>query len=53
MASFIQCGKTAIVSVGGNTLCVDCYLKLVQAIQIQYDVHAREANYLMDEMKRQ
>jgi hypothetical protein len=51
VASCIQCGKTAIVSVGGNPLCVDCYLKLVQAIQIQYDVHAREANYLMDEME--
>jgi len=51
MASCIQCGKTAIVSADGNPLCIDCYLKLMQAIQIQYDVSAREANYLMDKME--
>jgi len=35
MASCSQCGKPAVVSVGGVPLCVDCNLKIAQAQRIR------------------
>lgn len=51
MASCNQCGKPAVRQVNGNPLCVDCFLKLQTAIQIQNDMYARELNLLTDEME--
>ena len=51
MPSCSQCGKPAIVSVGNNPLCVDCYLKFQQAIQIQNTMLVQEMNYLTDMME--
>ncbi|ACL68783.1 hypothetical protein [Halothermothrix orenii] len=46
-----QCGKTAINQVEGQPLCVDCYLKLQQAIQMQNNRYLEEMNYLSDMME--
>lgn len=51
MPSCSQCGKPAIIRLGHNLLCVDCYLKFQQAIQIQNDSLAQEINYLTDMME--
>lgn len=46
-----QCGKPAVVSVGGNPLCVDCNLKLQQAISLRDARYASEMNYLTEQME--
>lgn len=44
-----QCGnKPAIVLFGNNPLCIDCYSKLNQIIQMQYNRDLQEINYLTD-----
>jgi hypothetical protein len=43
-----QCGKAAIVLLGDNPLCVDCFLKFQQAIQLQDDKLVQQINFLMD-----
>lgn len=48
MAACTQCGKSAIVSVNNNPLCVDCHLKFQQAIRIQNDSLIQTLNYLTD-----
>ena len=51
MPSCSQCGKPAIISVDNNPLCVDCYLKFQQAMQIQDTMYVQEMNYLTDMME--
>jgi len=51
MPSCSQCGKPAIISVDNNPLCVDCYLKFQQAMQIQDTMYVKEMNYLTDMME--
>jgi len=51
MPSCSQCGKPAIISVDNNPLCVDCYLKFQQAMQIQDNMYVQEMNYLTDMME--
>jgi len=46
-----QCDKPAIVQIGNNPLCVDCNLKLQQAIKIRNDMLAEEMNYLTEQME--
>lgn len=48
-----NCGKGAVLAAGpqNTPLCVDCYLKLVQAIQIQNAMLMEEANNIMAEME--
>jgi len=48
MPSCSQCGKPAVVQVAKNPLCIDCYLKLQQAIQMQDARCVQEMNYLID-----
>jgi hypothetical protein len=48
MTNCVQCGKPAIVLVGNNPLCVDCNLKLQQAINMQNERLVQEMNYLTD-----
>jgi len=48
MPSCTQCGKSAIISVGNNPLCVDCYLKFQQATQMQNATQIQKVNYLTD-----
>jgi len=43
-----QCGKKAVVTINGNPLCVDCYLKFQQAVNIQATNLVHEMNYLTD-----
>jgi hypothetical protein len=44
-----QCGKPAVFDWGGHLLCVDCHLKVQQAIQIRdYALKERE-NFLLDQ----
>jgi len=51
MSSCNQCGKPAIITVDNNPLCVDCYLKFQQAMQIQDTMYVKEMNYLTDMME--
>jgi len=51
MPSCNQCGKPAVAVVANNPLCVDCLLKLQQAIQIQDARYVQEMNYLIDSME--
>ena len=51
MQSCNQCGKPAVVLVGNNPLCVECYLKFQQASKIFYDTLIQEENYLIDMME--
>ena len=51
MSSCSQCGKPAIIAVDNNPLCVDCYLKFQQAMQIQDTMYVKEMNYLTDMME--
>jgi len=51
MPSCSQCGKPAIILVDNNPLCVDCYLKFQQAMQIQDTMNMQEMNYLTDMME--
>ena len=51
MQSCNQCGKPAVVLVGNNPLCVECYLKFQQASKIFYDTLIQEENYLTDMME--
>ncbi len=47
-----QCGKkSAVVLIGNNPLCVDCYSKLQQAIQLQSARYLQEINYLTDSIE--
>lgn len=46
-----QCGKPAIVQVGRNPLCIDCNLKLQQAVELEHARNVRELNYLADQME--
>lgn len=49
MPLWSQCGKKpAIVLFGNNPLCIDCYSKLNQIIQMQYNRDLQEINYLTD-----
>lgn len=45
-----QCGRPAYFVTGPDNrpLCIDCYLKLVQAITLANNQLAQEANYLVD-----
>jgi len=45
-----QCGRPAYFTTGPDNrpLCIDCYLKLVQAITLANNQLAQEANYLVD-----
>lgn len=51
MQSCNQCGKPAVISVGNNPLCVECYLKFQQASKIFCDTLIQEENYLLDMME--
>ncbi len=51
MSSCLQCGKPAIFRVRGNPLCIDCYLKLQQILEIQDARLVQEMNYLTDEIE--
>jgi len=53
MARCSQCSKTAIFSVGEGKvpLCIDCYLKLQQAIELQDRRLKEELNYLTDSIE--
>jgi hypothetical protein len=51
MAQCSQCGKPAIISIGGNPLCVDCNLKFEQAQQIEFIRNATVLNNLSAEME--
>ncbi len=45
-----QCGKPAVVEVNGNPICVDCYLKFQQALQIRDNMLKEQENFLLDQM---
>jgi len=49
MANCSQCGKPAVVLAAGNPLCVDCNLKLQQAISMRHAMLAQQMNFLLDE----
>ena len=49
MAACSQCGNTAVVSVGGVPLCVDCNLKLAQAQRIRDRALKERYNQLLGE----
>jgi hypothetical protein len=46
-----QCGRPAIAQVGDNPLCVDCSLKLQQALDLQNARQARELNSLLGQFE--
>lgn len=47
MAECNQCGKPAVVAVGGSPLCVACYYKLQQAMRLRDIMLKEEMNFLM------
>jgi hypothetical protein len=47
MVTCSQCGKPAVVNFGGNPLCVDCNLKLQQALAIRDRALKEQINYLL------
>lgn len=51
MVKCSQCGKPAIMVVGEIPLCVDCNLKLQQAMQMQNDRLVNHMNYLLESME--
>lgn len=51
MPSCSQCEKQAIIVIGKNPLCVDCFLKFQQAAQMQYVRLIQQANYSIDMME--
>jgi hypothetical protein len=51
MATCSQCGKPAVVTVGGNALCVDCNLKFAQAQEIRDRALKQQANFIIDQME--
>ena len=47
-----QCGRPAIITFGGNPLCVEHHLKMQQAIYLQHSQIAAHINYLSEEIAR-
>ena len=51
MALCSQCGNQAIVEIKNIPLCLNCYEKLQQVMQIEHNRHIQEINYLTDLME--
>jgi len=51
MTGCSQCGRPALFYVGGHPVCVDCNLKIQQAMQIQKNALTEQINYLADQME--
>jgi hypothetical protein len=51
MPACTQCGKPAVFMVGDNPLCVDCNLKVQQAVRLQDIALKEQANFYSDHIE--